>query len=143
VAEAENKEIVRRYVEVMWNGERSLMEKLVHPDLVDHSLIPGQLQGRAGHEQMFDYVEAAFSNHRMTLLDLIAEGDKVVDYWIFEGVHSGEFMGAPASGRTISFKGIDILRLENGQIRELWHVEDLLSAMRQMGAVPEMESAAS
>ncbi len=60
------------------------------------------------------------------------EDGRIVIRWQGSAIHSGEAFGIPATGRTIYFNGHDILRLENGKIIELWHIEQLLQMTAQM-----------
>jgi predicted ester cyclase len=46
-------------------------------------------------------------------------------------------MGVPASGKTVEFESIDIIRLEDGKVAEHWGVTDTMSLMQQIGAIPE------
>jgi predicted ester cyclase len=58
----------------------------------------------------------------------------VVDRWTFSGTHSGEFMGAPATGKRVTVSGIDIFRVADGRLAELWQSWDQLGMMQQIGA---------
>ena len=63
---------------------------------------------------------AAFSDIRVELRQLIAEGDRVVARWQATGRHTQEFMGVPPSGEAVAVSGITILRCEAGRIVEGW-----------------------
>jgi steroid delta-isomerase-like uncharacterized protein len=66
------------------------------------------------------------------LLD--AEGDRVVVRWTASGTHSGDaFLGQPASGRAFSISGIDIIRIEDGRVAEIWQAEDGIGLLKQLG----------
>jgi len=45
-------------------------------------------------------------------------------------------MGIPATGKQISFGGINLFRLENGKVEEDWVYRDTVGMMRQLGALP-------
>lgn len=57
--------------------------------------------------------------------DMAAEGDKVVTRYTTRGIHNGELFGAPASGRRVTLTGIEIYRLSNNQVREMWGEYDM------------------
>jgi predicted ester cyclase len=57
-------------------------------------------------------------------------------YVTLAGTHQGDFAGIPASGRTVEFSGIDIIRLQDGKVAEHWGSTDMLGLMQQIGAVP-------
>jgi predicted ester cyclase len=49
------------------------------------------------------------------------------------GTHQGEFMGRPATGKTITISGFDLARVAGGKIAEHWGMGDMLSLLRQRG----------
>ncbi len=54
----------------------------------------------------------------------------------FQGTHSGEFQGIPATGKQVSMQVIDILRIENGKVVERWGLSDQVGMMQQLGVMP-------
>jgi predicted ester cyclase len=84
---------------------------------------------------------SALKDVRLRIEFLIAEGDRVVDHWTLSAVHKGEFLGLPATGKSITITGTDISRLAGGKIAEVWHVEDILGMMQELGAIPAMNEA--
>jgi predicted ester cyclase len=106
------------------------------PDCIDHNPGPGLTPDRAGHHQLLMQVRTAFPDARFTLDDVIAEGDRVVDRWTMEATHAGSLGGMPPTGRHVRLSGMDILRIADGQIAEVWHIEDTLGMMQQLGAIP-------
>jgi predicted ester cyclase len=65
------------------------------------------------------------------------DGDKVVARLRFSGTNDGEFMGMPATGKSVSVQAIDIIRLgEDGFGHEHWGVLDMMGLMQQLGAIP-------
>lgn len=65
-------------------------------------------------------IKAGLTGFRMTVLDQVVEGDKVVTRWSFTGVHTGTVFGIPASGRQVTLSGISIDRVRHGQSVEHW-----------------------
>ncbi|MGX1267419.1 ester cyclase [Streptomyces phaeoluteigriseus] len=65
-------------------------------------------------------IKAGLTGFKMTVLDQIVEGNKVVTRWSFTGVHTGTVFGIPASGRTVTLSGISIDRVMHGQSVEHW-----------------------
>ena len=47
-------------------------------------------------------------------------------------------MGIPATGKQISFGGINLFRSENGKVVEDWVYRDTVGMMRQLGALPAL-----
>lgn len=69
--------------------------------------------------------------HTVQFMESIGD-DKVVVYWRFTGTQAESIFGIPAAGRSTDFVGMDVLRIENGQIVEHWHVEELAKMFAQL-----------
>jgi len=87
-------------------------------------------------KEVFARLHRAFPDLHITIEDLIAEGDKAVARNTVTGTHQGEYMGLPPTGKSIPYNEIFIVRLADGRIAETWGVVDVLSQMRQLGAIP-------
>ena len=113
----DNKEIVRRFVDEYQTGaSESAFAELLHPDVVDHSRPPGIAPGAEGVRPQFEGFRAALPGFHATILDQVAEGDKVVTRKVFRGTPNG--------GEEVEIKVIDIVRVEAGRIVEHWNVVD-------------------
>lgn len=130
-----NKAVVRRFFEEYINGnQQQAFDELVADDIVTHTPIPGIGPGRDAFLAFTHVYKGALPNQQHTTIhDLLAEGDKVVCRHTHWGVHDGELMGVPPTGKEITVPGIEIFRIANGQIAEFWHQDDLLSLMQQLG----------
>jgi predicted ester cyclase len=71
--------------------------------------------------------------------ELFSCGNKVVARWSSSGLHRGEFMGIPATGRRVTLKGIDLFRLVDGRIADLWQEIDLMGILQQISAPLQRE----
>jgi steroid delta-isomerase-like uncharacterized protein len=134
----ENKASFRRmFEEVMNQGNFSLIDELVAPDMVEHEELPPEIPaGREGIKVFFTMFRGAFPDLNATIDEVIAEGDKVVARSTWSGTHQGEFMGIPATGKRVSFGVIDIMRFADGVVVEHWGQMDSLGMMQQLGVVP-------
>lgn len=96
--------------------------------------------------QNFDRFEAtirsAFSDIRHPIADLVAEGDTVAVRLTFQATHTGDFMGAPASGQQFAVEGTAFLRLADDKVMEFWGFLDQLGLLQQIGAIPPPGAAA-
>jgi hypothetical protein len=80
-------------------------------------------------------LRTGFPDFSVTNEEVIASGDKVVVRSTARGTHTGTFVGIPPTGKQVAFAAIDIHRVVDGQIAEIWHVEELLSLLIQIGVV--------
>ena len=123
----ENKAVVRREQEELWNhtGDLDAAEEIFASDYVE-----------AAKQEAADF-RRGFPDVVSTIEDLIAEGDKVVARWRSRATHLGEYMGVPPTGKEVEFTGISVYRIEGGKIAESWNSEDQFGLLRQIGAVPQ------
>jgi predicted ester cyclase len=125
----ENKDLVRREQEELWNHTGSLdaAEELYASE-----------QAEAARQEAADFRQG-FPDVISIVEDLIAEGDKVVARWRSRATHQGEYVGIPPTGKEVEFTGISVYRIEGGKIAESWTIEDELGLRRQIGTFPEPE----
>lgn len=88
-----------------------------------------------GHHALDHQLYAAFTDFRLELEDLVAEGDRAVARFSFSGTHTGEYHGIPASGNVIRSSGVAIYRFESELIVEEWYQSDQISILAGMGAI--------
>lgn len=131
-----NKAVMRRTIEILNAHNLDALEEVIATNLVEHNTPPGQDPGLEGVKQQLSMALAAFPDFQFTLDDLIAEGDKVVARGRMTGTHQGEFMGIPATGKQVSQRGTQIVRIAKGKVVESWMEVDNLGLMQQLGAIP-------
>ena len=120
---------------------KALVRRLV--DIVNHRHMDDLKEVATGQiaEQARGWIgpfRDSFPDFHMEVMDLIAEGDKVVGHFKCSGTQTGEWRGIPPSGRR--FEDVDeiyIFRVENGKLASATAVvEDNLTRMRQLGLEP-------
>ena len=102
----------------------------------DPGLPPEVQQSRDTYIGYLPMFYGAFPDLRVTVEDMVAEGDEVATRWSFRGTHQGELMGIPATGKQVEASGITIHRVSGGKIVEGWTILDNLGMMRQLGIIP-------
>jgi steroid delta-isomerase-like uncharacterized protein len=132
----ENKAVVRRFFEIMNQGELDRLREVCSPDLQWHGGSMGDFNGSEAALQMAKQFFAAFPGIQTSLDYLLAEGDKVVAHFTSRGTHGGDFMGLPPSGKPVTVAGLAHYRVAKGQIAEEWHQQDTLGLLQQVGAIP-------
>ena len=134
---------MRRCYELINAGDVDGFGQFLAEDFVEHEQTPGLAPTREGVLEFFKLYRSAFPDLRFEPQDYIASEDKVVVRVRATGTNTGsEFMGMPATGRSIDIQLIDIVRFaDDGLGHEHCGVADVMTMMQQLGAVPMPETA--
>jgi predicted SnoaL-like aldol condensation-catalyzing enzyme len=117
---AENKEFVIRYLNALSGKpkpESMLREYLDDEELIEHILAS----------------EISFPEYELIAEDILAEGDLVAIRGRLVGIHKGDFMGIPPTGRKIDLELFVNYRIANGKIVDHWMILDSAVMMEQLG----------
>lgn len=131
-SDGSKQKLARDFYEILNTGDMALLERTLAPAWDERPLSPGQAPGRDGYKPILEMFRAAFPDVRFVPQDVLVSGDKVTVRCEVTGTHQGTFLGVPATGRAVSFRTIDIHRIEGEQIRESWHLEDFFGLMQQL-----------
>jgi predicted ester cyclase len=129
-----NKELVRRYYAII-AGDMAGIEDVVTADFVDHHFPPDIPPGPRGVRQFFtQFIAAFFSDLRIEIDFLLAEGDRVDCHFVALFKHTGEFAGTPPTGKQIRIPAISTFRIAAGKLAEAWEIYDSGDMLRQIQA---------
>ena len=129
---------MRRCYELLNAGDLDAFGEYLSDDFVEHEATPGLEPTKEGVLEFFKQYRAAFPDLRFEAQDVLPSGDKVAVRFRVTGTQSGDFMGIPATGKSIDVHGVDIVRFgDDGVGREHWGVFDAMTMMQQLGVVPE------
>ncbi|MGB8434171.1 MAG: ester cyclase [Burkholderiales bacterium] len=132
-----NKRNVLRFLEDTHSGRFDVIDELVAPEIRTHGFPGGRNPAsRDEYKQFFARLDAAFPGMEMSIDAMVGDQDQVAARFTVSGVHQAEFAGVPRTGRRVSFGGMAIYRMRNGQIAETWLYPDNLALLQQLGAVP-------
>ena len=137
----DNKALVRRFFQEFWDQKNlAVADELITANHVDHTAggPPGLPPGPEGLKQFASIYFTAFPDLRITIENMVAEGDKVVTHWTTRGTHRGELMGIPPTGKQVTVTGITIDRIAGGKVAETWTNFDALGMLQQLGVIPSM-----
>jgi predicted ester cyclase len=126
-----NKALVQRYYKEAM-GDLAGIGNVVTADFVDHHFPPGLPPGPEGVRQFFTAVGGAFSDKKIDIDFMLAEGDKVDCHFAFVGRHTGEFAGIKAKGNAVRLPAISTFRIQDGKLAEAWEIFDSASLFEQM-----------
>jgi steroid delta-isomerase-like uncharacterized protein len=136
------KALVHRWFEEVWNqGRMETIDELFPADGVAHGLGEGGtvVRGPDAFKPLVRNLRGSIPDIHISVEDVIMEGDRVAFRVVLEGTHKGEGLGVPPSGRRVQVKGIIMLRIADGQIKEGWNSWDQLGLLQQIGAMPAPE----
>jgi predicted ester cyclase len=137
-ARDENMAAVRRTYEDASRGNFDALHEILSPDYVLH---PDGIRGVSGLSEMVEGYRRALAGLRVTVEHQFAVGDYVATRSTISGRHEGDLMGAPPTGREVSFSCLAISRCRDGRIEEEWELADVVGLLRQIGALPAMAGA--
>ena len=130
-----NKSLVRAFVDAINAQDWQRVFGLLASDFKRHSAAGGEQTVNSARE-LVAFLEAefvTFPDASETLLDLVAEGDKVAARHHFRGTQLGPMGSYPPSGKVLDATYIAIYRVENQRIVEAWAEWDNLTGRKQLG----------
>jgi len=137
---AENKALVRRFMQAYNDRKMEIFEELVAEDYIDHVF---EQTGRDALKSLFTMAFEGFPDWYEAIEDIIAEDDRV---WVrvkATGTQTGDWnlLGAklPATGKSVVLNMVFIWRIADGQLAEGWEVDDNLDFLRALGVVEYTE----
>ena len=138
----ENKEVVRRFSERGASGDISVIDELTTSDFVFHVLgLTSPIDiNREDVKHSLD--SSTYSYTAITVEEVVAEGDKVMQLSTVSIQHEGGdklFNFKIAETKTVTFPRCSIFRIEDGKIAEMWNLDNWLSQLQQIGALPPTE----
>jgi steroid delta-isomerase-like uncharacterized protein len=132
------KTLAQRFADEIINAQDldGALTELVAEDFVEQNPLPGQGPGRAGLADVLAGMFAGFPDLHWTLRDTIAEGDRVMSLSTWTGTHRGEFMGIPATGRSVTVEAWTLDRYRDAQLVESRIIMDVAGMLIQLGVLP-------
>lgn len=135
--ESENIATLDRFVkEVINQGRLDAADELVEENFIELDPLPGQRQGREGLKEVIAMMRLGFPDLHWVIDETVAAGDKVVSRFTWTGTHRGDFLGIPATGKSVTVRGVVIDRLNAGKMADSRILMDTLGLMQQLGVVP-------
>ena len=143
----ENKILVRRYFEEARHNP-DICDEIFTPHFQFHtiqraSITPQSVESDPQSEKAaYEWLTTVWSpTWQMTVDEIIAEDDRVMVRWTFNGIQVGEYSGLPPTHKDVTYSGINIFRIANGKIAEIWDIYDRLWLWQQLGVLPEIKDA--
>ena len=136
----DNKALVRRLIEVVWNqGHLAVFDELYAPNFIFHEPAFPQVRTREDDKRWLIESRSPFPDFHLTIEDMIAEGDQVAVRFTARGTDTRDTVVPrphSATGKQLTVTGIAIARIANGRFVEIWHQVDWLGMFQQLGVIP-------
>jgi steroid delta-isomerase-like uncharacterized protein len=130
-----NKQLAHRWFEEVWNLQsEAAIDAMFSPDGKCHGFPePGSiLIGPEAFKSVHRTFCGAFPQQKIVVEDLIAADDRVAVRWQATLTHSGDHLGFPASGKTVTLAGSSFITIKDNQITEGWNHMDLGNLFQQL-----------
>ncbi|MGH7130976.1 MAG: ester cyclase [Phycisphaerales bacterium] len=124
---------VTRWYDAFNQKDPSLLDDLLSENWVDIPSAPGQPMGREGIKHILPELTTTFPDFKVTIKEILQDGNKVVVRSEITGTQRTMFMGFPAKNRSMAIQAVDIHEFKDGLIVRTWHTEDWMTGLRQLG----------
>lgn len=124
------------FAEIMTSHDVSRLDEIKAPHYVNHNAFAEP--GLEGSKKVLGAIIAGVPDLKVTAEDVFVstDGSRVVGRYRYEGTHTGNLLGYPATNKPFLMRSIDIWRVENGRFAEHWDELNTLDVFIQIGAVP-------
>jgi steroid delta-isomerase-like uncharacterized protein len=130
------KAAVTAYNEKDWNKTRDL---LAADAVYDEKASNRRLEGAGQIIEAFQGWANAFPDSKATFIREFASGDTAVLELVWKGVHTGPLQTPtgviPASNKPIEMPACEVFRVEGEKIKSSSHYFDMLTLLKQIGAM--------
>lgn len=123
--------------EIFFKRNPAAIDKYVVEDYIQHQ--PGIPNGRQPFKNYLTMMFKAFPDYQGEIESIVAEGEFVSFHFKWTGTHQGEFMGIKPTGKRISRRTADVLRIKNNRIVEHWGIVDQVDMMKELGLLKSVK----
>jgi predicted ester cyclase len=131
----ENKAVVLRYVEEVWNGhDLDAVDDIVSPRYINHAARTEEYQ-RGGARRAVGWLLSVFPDHHFEVEYAASDGETVALRGTMTGTHQGELEGIAPTGERVAVQQSHWFRVVDGKVAEHWAVRDDLGMLQQLGVM--------
>jgi steroid delta-isomerase-like uncharacterized protein len=128
-----HKKNVTLWYEAFTKKDPALLDRILSENWIDIPAAPGQPAGPDGAKPLLAQLTTTFPDLKMTIKDILQDGDKVIVRAEMAGTQREPFMGFPTKNRKMNIQVVDIHEFKDGKIVRTWHTEDWMTGLRQLG----------
>ena len=131
-------DLIRTFIDEAFNkGNLTILEEVIHPEYQYWSP-DSQLKGIG---QLREFIQAflnAFPDLNLQIDDFFSSNDRTCTALTLKGTHKQDFMGIPATKKSVAVQGMVISRIKDNKIVEDREILDNMTFFQQLGVISEM-----
>jgi steroid delta-isomerase-like uncharacterized protein len=93
---------------------------------------------RDGERARINSYLKAFPDLTFRVEHVLIQDNQAAVVWTAQGTHQGSLMNIPATGHSITVRGMSLLKIEENKIQRALYVWDLAGLLREIGLLPEL-----
>ena len=130
-----NKKLITDFYNEVWSkGNLDFADKVFHQDYIRHDVRPGNPRpGPEGQKNIAGDFRKAFPDLTVHIDLIFATDDFVAVRWTMNGTHTGKWGTIDPTHKKATFSGVNIFRMEQGKVKEIWNHRDDLGLLEQLG----------
>ncbi|SDG07135.1 Predicted ester cyclase [Limimonas halophila] len=126
-----------RFYEDAWNrADESAARAILSPSVRFKGTLSEASEGPESVLRYMRGTRAVLTGFRCIIDDLVVEEPRAAARLTFTGTHVGTLLGAPPTGRQVTWSGAGFFTAARGRLSEIWVVGDIESLRAQLYATP-------
>ncbi|MFM9107242.1 MAG: ester cyclase [Chloroflexota bacterium] len=135
VSDAAAEAIVDAWWGGLWGaGDAAAFEQISHEDILHHWAMGPDTVGRDAIVERVGKWRAAMPDIAFTHAEVLVDGDLAAARWTGTGTDTGGVNGTPPTGKAVTMEGINLFRVQCGQVTEIWSEMDAAGFLEQLGS---------
>jgi steroid delta-isomerase-like uncharacterized protein len=133
------REKIQFFTEEVWNKKNlRVFDEMIHQDFIYNDPVATSVNNKDEYKAFISDIQSRSLDMNYETLDIIAECNKVVVLYSFQGTPATDPAGVSLSGKKVEHKGTAIYYFDKDKIVKIWDVWDLYSVLIQLGKIPNM-----
>ena len=129
-----NQQLMQDYLSAWERGDLDALTGMLYDGCITHNLASGESVPNVEADACRIWHKGFTDNH-LSIEKMVVTDDHVSVYWLLTGTHAGRFMEIAPTGKEVTTPGMEINRIVDGKIAEIWRLSDTLSIMQQLGTI--------
>lgn len=130
---------MHRWFDEVWNNKsEKAIDEMCAENVIANGLTDAEgntVRGIDSYKNLFRAFISAYPDIKISVEDVIGEGDKIVARCRVSATHTGDGLGIAPTDQSVEFTGMTIVRIEDGKIAEAWNEFDFMKMYSQIGAL--------